>query len=72
MTKTISLVIGLGLFSTLALAQSKQDPLEACYQQPDGAPRLVQSGNATPRGGDHLGRRTCRRERRSDFWRDGR
>jgi hypothetical protein len=41
MTKTIGLVIGLGLFSTLALAQSKQDPLEACYQQPDGAPRLA-------------------------------
>jgi hypothetical protein len=41
MTKTIGLLIGLGLFSTLALAQSKQDPLEACYQQPDGAPRLA-------------------------------
>jgi hypothetical protein len=41
MTKTIGLVIGLGLFSTVALAQSKQDPLEACYQQPDGAPRLA-------------------------------
>jgi hypothetical protein len=41
MTKTIGLIIGLGLFSSLALAQSKQDPLEACYQQPDGAPRLA-------------------------------
>ncbi len=41
MTKTIGLVIGLGLFSTLALAQNGQDPLEACYQQPDGAPRLA-------------------------------
>jgi hypothetical protein len=41
MTKTIGALIGLGLFSTVALAQSKQDPLEACYQQPDGAPRLA-------------------------------
>ena len=41
MTKTIGLVIGLGLLSTLAFAQNRQDPLEACYQQPDGAPRLA-------------------------------
>jgi len=41
MTKTIGLVIGLGLFSAVALTQNKQDPLEACYQQPDGAPRLA-------------------------------
>jgi hypothetical protein len=41
MTKGICLTIGLGLLSTLALAQGKPDPLEACYQQPDGAPRLA-------------------------------
>ena len=41
MTKTMGLLISLGFFSTLALAQSKLDPLEACYQQPDGAPRLA-------------------------------
>jgi hypothetical protein len=40
MTKT-GLFIGLGLLSTLALGQAKPDPLEACYQQPDGAPRLA-------------------------------
>jgi hypothetical protein len=41
MTKTMGLLISLGVFSTLAPAQSKPDPLEACYQQPDGAPRLA-------------------------------
>jgi hypothetical protein len=41
MAKTISLVIALGLFSILAHAQGAQDPLEACYQLPDGAPRLA-------------------------------
>jgi hypothetical protein len=41
MTRTMGLLISLGLFSSLALAQSKPDPLEACYQQPDGAPRLA-------------------------------
>lgn len=41
MTKTMGLIISLGFFSTLALAQGKPDPLEACYQQPDGAPRLA-------------------------------
>jgi hypothetical protein len=41
MAKTISLVIALGLYSVLARAQAIQDPLEACYQQPDGAPRLA-------------------------------
>ncbi len=40
-THRIGRVIGLALFSTLALAQTKQDPLEACYQEPDGAPRLA-------------------------------
>jgi hypothetical protein len=41
MTKTIGLIIGLGLLSTQVVAQGKPDPLEACYQQPDGAPRLA-------------------------------
>lgn len=41
MTRTMGLLISLGLFSSLAMAQSKPDPLEACYQQPDGAPRLA-------------------------------
>ena len=41
MTKTMGLLISLGFFSTLTLAQGKPDPLEACYQQPDGAPRLA-------------------------------
>jgi hypothetical protein len=41
MIKTMGALIVLGLFSTLALAQNKPDPLEACYQQPDGAPRLA-------------------------------
>jgi hypothetical protein len=41
MTKTMGLLISLAFFSTLALAQGKPDPLEACYQQPDGAPRLA-------------------------------
>jgi len=41
MVKTIGLMFGVGLFSTLATAQSTQDPLAACYQQPDGAPRLA-------------------------------
>jgi hypothetical protein len=41
MTKTTGLIISLGLFSTLALSQARPDPLEACYQQPDGAPRLA-------------------------------
>jgi hypothetical protein len=41
MTKNLGLLISLGFFSTVALAQGKPDPLEACYQQPDGAPRLA-------------------------------
>jgi hypothetical protein len=41
MTRTMGLLISLGLFSSPALAQGKPDPLEACYQQPDGAPRLA-------------------------------
>jgi hypothetical protein len=41
MIRTVGLVVGLGLFSTLAWAQGTPDPLEACYQQPDGAPRLA-------------------------------
>jgi hypothetical protein len=40
MVKTIALLAGLSLFSTGAAAQGTQDPLEACYQGPDGAPRL--------------------------------
>lgn len=40
-TKRIGLLIGLGLFCVHALAQGQPDPLEACYQQPDGAPRLA-------------------------------
>jgi hypothetical protein len=41
MTRSMGLLISLGLFSSLALAQSRPDPLEACYEQPDGAPRLA-------------------------------
>jgi hypothetical protein len=41
MTMKIGLLVGLGIFPTLALAQGEPDALEACYQQPDGAPRLA-------------------------------
>ena len=41
MTKTIGLAVVLFLFPVICLAQSNQDPLEACYQGPDGAVRLA-------------------------------
>lgn len=41
MKGTAGLIISLGLVATLTLAQGRPDPLEACYQQPDGAPRLA-------------------------------
>lgn len=41
MAKTIGLMIALGVLTMMARVQAAQDPLEACYQQPDGAPRLA-------------------------------
>ena len=41
MTKFIGVLLGLGLLATPVLLPAAPDPLEACYQLPDGAPRLA-------------------------------
>lgn len=41
MTKIIGVLFGLGLLATPVLLSAAPDPLEACYQLPDGAPRLA-------------------------------
>ncbi|MEJ0007437.1 MAG: hypothetical protein WDM77_14000 [Steroidobacteraceae bacterium] len=41
MVRTLCLLLALGYLSTGAAAQSAADPMELCYQEPDGAPRLA-------------------------------
>ena len=41
MTKFVGVLFGLGLLATPVLLPAAPDPLEACYQLPDGAPRLA-------------------------------
>lgn len=41
MTKFLGVVFGLGLLTAPALLPAAPDPFEACYQLPDGAPRLA-------------------------------
>lgn len=41
MTKLIGVLFGFGLLATPVLLPAAPDPFEACYQLPDGAPRLA-------------------------------